>query len=122
MKRATSLKLKRYMSKVKTLDDNNFGYHMFHILIISFGILALVYVLILGNMVFNIIERRSIEKEILSLSNEVGVLELSYLSLSSKVDLNLARTLGFKEIKPKFAIRQTFVFNSSLNIKLDNEI
>ncbi len=121
MKQA-SLKFKRYMGNAKIID-NNLEYRIFHTLLMSFGILAVVYVFILGNMVFNIIERRSFEKEALSLSNEVGVLELSYLSLSSKVDLNLAYSLGFKEIKPKFATRKIIGFNSSsLNIKLDNEI
>lgn len=74
-------------------------------------------------MVFNIIERRSLEKEVASLSNEVGILGLDYLSLSSKVDLDFSYSLGFKQVKPNFATRQILVFNSSsLSRNLDNEI
>lgn len=121
--RQASLKLKMYMGNVNIIDNNNLQHRIFHIILMSFGALALAYILILGNMVFNIIERRSFEKQALSLSNEVGDLELVYLSLSNKVDLPLSYSLGFKETKPKFAIRQAFGLGSSpLSLKLDNEI
>ena len=111
------------MGNVIIIDNNNLQHRIFHIILMSFGALALAYILILGNMVFNIIERRSFEKQALSLSNEVGDLELVYLSLSNKVDLPLSYSLGFKETKPKFAIRQALCLGSSpLSLKLDNEI
>ena len=122
MKKA-SLKFKTYVNNVDIIDNNNLAHRIFRLMIISFGALALCYALILGNMVFNIIERRSLEKEALSLSSEVGNLELAYLFLSNKVDLNLSYSLGFKEIKPKFATRKALGFNSSsFSVKLDNEI
>ena len=65
----------------------------------TLGVLILGYVLLLGNMVFNIVERKALEGRALTLSNEVGNLELEYLSVSQKVDLNLAYSLGFKETK-----------------------
>ena len=120
--RQASLKLKMYMSNVKVIDNNDLKRHVLHILLYSFGILAIGYVFILSNMVFNIIERRSFEKEAFSLGNEVGDLELIYLSLSNKVDLNFSYSLGFKEIKPKFATRKALGLDSSLSLKLDNEI
>lgn len=124
MKKA-SLKLKTYVNNnVNIIDNNDLAYRVFRALIMFFGALALCYAFILGNMVFNIIERRSFEKETLSLLKEVGDLELAYLSLSNKVDLNLSYSLGFKEIKPKFATRKAFGLNSSSlrSVKLDNEI
>ncbi len=69
--------------------------------------LAFLYVLILGNMVFNIVERRALEKEALSLSNEVRNLELSYLSVSNNIDISLSSSMGFKETKATFATRKT---------------
>ena len=57
-------------------------------------------------MVFNIVERKALEGRALTLSNEVGNLELEYLSVSQKVDLNLAYSLGFKETKKTFANRK----------------
>jgi len=122
MKQA-SLKFKRYMGNVNIIDNSNLEHHILHILLMSFGALALMYVLILGNMVFNIIERRSLEKEMLYLSSEVGDLGLTYLALSNKVDLQFSYSLGFKEIKPKYATRQALgLGSSSLSAKLDNEI
>lgn len=122
MKQA-SLQLKRYMGNVNIVDNNNLTHRILHMILVSFGALAIIYVFILGNMVFNIIERRSLEKEIVSLSSEVGDMGLTYLSLSNKVDLKLSYSLGFKEIKPKYATRQTLgLGSSSLNTKLDNEI
>jgi len=68
--------------------------------------LALWYVLILGNMIFDIVQRKTLEKEILTLSNEVRSLELSYLSISNSVDVALSSSMGFKETKATFATRK----------------
>jgi len=70
------------------------------------------YVVFLGNMVFNIVERRSLETEARNLSNEVSDLEVAYLSLSKDVDINLSREFGFHEIKPNFATREALGFGS----------
>ncbi|MFA5791654.1 MAG: hypothetical protein WC884_01295 [Candidatus Paceibacterota bacterium] len=74
--------------------------------------LALWYVFILGNMVFDIVQRRTLEKEALLISNEVADLELSYLSISKNVDLALSSSMGFKEIKATFAIRKSLGYNA----------
>lgn len=73
----------------------------------SFAALALLYILLLGNMVFDIVERRSLEINARSLSNEVRNLELTYLSMSNNVDLALSYSMGFKEAKASFAIRKS---------------
>ncbi len=72
----------------------------------SFAVLALIYVILLGNMVFNIVERKSFEISARTLSNEVGSLELQYLSLSNGIDLAFSHSLGFKEAKASFATRK----------------
>ncbi len=76
----------------------------------TFGILAIVYMLVLGNMVLNIVERKALEKEALALSNEVGQMELDYLSLSQSIDVGMSSMMGFKEIKPTFATRKSLGF------------
>ena len=120
--RQASLKLKSYVGSVNVMDNRNLRHRLLFAILYSFGILAAFYIFILGSMVFNIIERKGFEKEALSLSNEVGNLELVYLSMSNKVDLNLSFSLGFEEVKPKFAIRKTLGFIAPLSLKLDNEI
>ena len=87
--------------------NNNVERLMLRFFVVSFSGLALLYVLLLGTMVFNIVERKSLEKEALALSNEVGDLELSYLSLSNNIDLTLSHSLGFKETATTFATRKT---------------
>jgi len=73
----------------------------------SLGALALCYVLFLGNMVFNIIERKALEVSARSLTNEVGDLESQYFTASNKIDINLAQSMGFKEIQKAYAVRKS---------------
>lgn len=106
--RQATLKLKTYAKNVNIIDNNievrkMILSMMFYIL----GGLALVYVLILGNTVVNIVQRRALEKQELTLSNEVSSLELSYLSLSGSVDLALSSSMGFKQTKATFATRRS---------------
>ena len=104
--RTLAIQMKSYTNKVNIVNNNNMNQRIFNI-IFSFGIvLVLFYVLILGNMVFNIIERKSLEADARVLGNEVGNLELQYLSMSNKVDLNFAYSLVFKETNTKFATRK----------------
>lgn len=116
--RQASLKLKSYANNVVIVDNGNLQKRILNIMFWTLGILAFCYVLFLGNMVFNIVERKSLENYAHSLSNEVGALELQYLTMSQKVDLDMAYSLGFKEIKTKFATRKAL---GSINVA-KNEI
>jgi len=103
--KAIALKVKSYSSNVNIVN-NNLEAKLLHLLLGSLGVLAVSYFLLLGTMVFNIVERRSIEGQIRTLVNEVGAMELTYLDLSNKIDLNLSYSLGFKEANTKFATRR----------------
>ncbi len=105
--RQASLKLKSHASNVNIINNGNLQRRILNIMLWTLGILAFFYVFLLGNMVFNIVERKALEGYAYALSNDVGDLELEYLSMSKKVDLNLAYSLGFKEIKTKFVTRKT---------------
>jgi len=107
--KAMSAKLNMYVKNVNVIN-NDIEKRVFHIIIGSFGLLALLYVLFLGNMVMNIVERRSFEADARTLLNEVSDLELAYLSMSNNVDLALSYSLGFKEIKANFATRKALSF------------
>src|SRR5689334_21220011 len=102
-----ALKLKSYGGRVSIVDNGNLRKRILYILISSGGALALLYVLMLGTMVFNIVERRSLEADARTLSNEVNELELTYLSATNKVDLALSASLGFKETRATFATRKS---------------
>ena len=84
-----------------------------NIIFCSFGALAFLYVLFLGNMVGNIIERRSLETNARALASEVKNLELTYLSMSNNVDLALSHSMGFQETKITFATRKSLSYGST---------
>ena len=75
-------------------------------LLILFGALAFFYVAFLGNMVWNIVERKAYENRARVLYTEVSELELSYLKESQEIDLELSKSLGFKEAKVEYATRK----------------
>ena len=92
--------------KTNIINNSDLQRRIFRSMIYSISFLCLCYVLILGNMVYNIIARKNIETQSRSLSTEVSTLELHYLALSGKVDLKMAYTMGFKETNKSFAKRQ----------------
>lgn len=104
-----------YVRSVNVIN-NNIEKTVLNLILGSFGVLALLYLFFLGNMVMNIVERKGLEVDLRSLSNEVRSLELTYLSMSSHVDLPLSYSLGFKETKANFAIRKSLGSAPALKI------
>ena len=103
--RAISSKLNMYVRGVG-LINNNIEKFFLNLILWSFGALVFLYLLFLGNMVKNIIERRGLEAETRVLSSEVANLELKYLSMTNVVDLAFSYRMGFKETKATFATRK----------------
>ena len=108
-----SLKLKNYATGVQIVDNGDLAKRILHFLLVSLGALALFYILILGSMVFNIVARKSLEAQARTLGDEVGNLELSYLSATNKVDLAFSAMLGFKETKIVFAHKSAGTLGST---------
>jgi len=124
--RQASLKLKNYyQTKVNFITDNDLEKKIFHVLLISFGFLSLCYLFIVGSMISNIIERKTLEVSAHNISNELSELETSYFSMSKEVDMTLSTSMGFKEVKANFATRKALgvLPQNSSSIKLaKNEI
>lgn len=99
-----------YMKSVNVINNNE--KLVLNIIFGSFGLLALLYVLFLGTMVKDIIERRSFEADARTLSSEVRDLEVTYLAMSNNVDLALSHSLGFKEAKTVFTTRKSIGYAS----------
>jgi hypothetical protein len=114
-----ALQLKSRVKNV-SITNNNFEVPrvILNTMLTTLASLAFLYVLILGNMVFDIVERKALEKEMLVLTNEVGGLELTYLNVSNSIDMNLSASMGFKEAKANFATRKAL---GSVKI-INNEI
>lgn len=116
-----AIKMKSYAAGVDIVNNNDIQRRLLGILLASFGLLAFLYVLFLGTMVFNIVERRNVEAESRTLGNEVQDLESSYLSMSSGLDTALSSSMGFKETKISFATRKPLKTLGSAAL-LKNEI
>ena len=117
--RQATLQMKTRIQNVNIMNNNiDVEKNILRTMLFILAALAIFYVLILGNMVFNIIERKALEKEMLTLSNDVGKLEISYLAVSSSVDMQLSSTMGFKEIKATFATRKSLGYLE--NVKFTN--
>lgn len=112
--RTIAIKMKNYGAGINIVNNNNIERRIFHTLILCLGLLAFLYILFLGNMVKDIVERRSLEINVRALSNEVGNLELTYLSMSNNVDLAFSYSMGFKETRAIFATRKSL---SSISLK-----
>ncbi len=112
--KAISSKLNMYIQNVSVIN-NNIERFILNIILWSFGVLLFFYILFLGNTVKNIVERQSFELHARTLTNEVRDLEVSYLSMSSKVDLALSHSMGFKNTQAIFATRKTLGLNSIIN-------
>ena len=110
--RQISLKINRYISGISIINSSAEKITL-NIILGSLGLLSLLYVLFLGNMVANIVERKSLEADIRVLSGEVGQLELTYLSMSNEIDLTLSMSMGFEEAKPTFATRKSLGMETS---------
>ncbi len=105
-----------YKLKINTniVNNDNFERKLFFALASILLILFASYVYFLGSITFNIVERNSLNVEIRNLSSAIGDMETKYLSLSNKVDLSLAGSLGFKEAKnTQFVSREPLARNLS---------
>jgi len=106
--REASLKLYRGIQNASVMQSNaDMPRVILRAMLSTLGFLALTYALLLGLMVWNIVERKNLEKETQALSAEVGDLELAYLSLSSSIDIELSRSMGFEEARASFAPRRS---------------
>ena len=113
-----AIKVKNYGASVSIVNNSNISTRLLHALLTSLLLLAVFYVFLLGSMVYNIVERKSLEADARNIGNEVRDLELSYLALSNSIDLTFAHSIGFSESKPKYVTRKAL---GSITMR-DNEI
>ena len=112
--------MKTYAGSVSIVNNNNLERRIFTTLLLGFAFFTAIYLLLLGNMIFNIIERKTAETEIRNLSSSVSGLELSYLSLSKNINLDMAGSLGFSETsQKKFTSRKAL---GSLKLASSNDL
>ncbi len=77
--------------------------------LIAAGVLFFVYVVILGDTIFDVVSRKVAEQESRELLAEISALELSAFDMYNDLSVEKARELGFVESNPHFASRSLFV-------------
>lgn len=75
----------------------SFEKRTFKTLMVLFSVLFLVYMYVVGTIVFNIVARKDIEHSNQLLTSSLNEMELTYLDSSNSINKSLAQTLGFKE-------------------------
>lgn len=113
-----------YTNEVSIVNDGDIERRVLRAMLLAFGFLSILYVFFLGNMIFNIVERKNVESQVRTLANEVMDLEAKYLSMSEKVNLSESYALGFKDTKINFATRESLgsLGYGKANTKGENEI
>ena len=102
--------VKNLKLQTNIINNNNLDRKVLFCLVSVFAVLVVSYVYFIGSIVFNILERKTVEADVRSLKSNVGQMELQYLSLNNSVDLAFAREKGYEEPKNLyFASRQSLV-------------
>ena len=81
------------------------------------GLTFFVYIYLIGQIVFNVVERRNAETELKFLSNSLSQLEFKYLSKSREINLEYAKNLGFKEPQKIGFVGRTTLTKNTLSAK-----
>ena len=81
------------------IDQSDLGQRLFYGLAIVLVGLFLSYLYFLGTITFNIVERKALESRAKDLASDVSGMELQYLALTNKIDMQHADELGFAEAK-----------------------
>jgi len=84
--------------KAKTqfiIRDGDTRRNIFKVLLSFLILLSVLYIYLIGSITFNILARKSLESNIREVGNQVGNLELEYLTLSGNINTNLGLSLGF---------------------------
>lgn len=91
------------MTKAKAITNDiaeniNTQKMLFTILLTSLIVLFALYIYLIGSITFNVIARKSLEKNVVDLTGNIHQLELAYLNNVNSIDKNYALSNGFVDI------------------------
>lgn len=93
-----------------TLAHSNIKSQKYFLILTSLiGVCLSLYVFFIWNTISNTLSRQRSEKEIARLQTEVSELEFQYVSLTSSMTLEKAKSLGFIELQLSSVARNTDV-------------
>lgn len=86
-----------FNNRTITLVEGSIERNVFLLVSSAIAVSFAFYLVFVGVTIVNIVDRKNIESGNRTLSSKVSGLELSYLSESNKIDLNLAYSIGFED-------------------------
>ena len=87
----------------------------FWILVFLMIFLAGYYFYLINKTIWNVAERQNIEKSLTQLGSDTAEKESNYMALKSKIDLNMARSLGFNTVVKTEYINRTTLGQAATN-------
>ncbi len=103
-----------------TIQHPTFTHTFLKGLMSTFCVLSVVYMYFLGTIIVNIINRKTVDQEIRTLTSDIGTLELRFLSRTRELDLAYAQTRGFVEPQ-KIYFAQKVTAEKGLSLRTSNE-
>lgn len=86
-----------FNNRTITLVEGSIGRNVFLLISSALAVSFALYLVFVGVTIVNIVDRKNIDNGNRTLSSKVSELELTYLSESNKIDLDLAYSKGFKD-------------------------
>lgn len=85
------------MTKEIVHNISNYREKIFTFLVIGIILSAISYSYLLHEAVTNVVQRESVVKQSRSISGKISELEAKYFTVKNTIDMELARTKGFKD-------------------------
>jgi cell shape-determining protein MreC len=77
---------------------------------------AFLYGYFINQTILNVVARKNIEADLIELGSEVSSLEVEYIKLKNKIDLEFAHSLGYKDVSDiKFVSRKSLGKTLTIN-------
>lgn len=91
----------------KKLNINSVERKMFWFLFVALMILSGSYGYLVNKTILNIVDRETIEENIIALNSKISESEFEYIALKNQVNIDYAYSVGFNDAKNmKFASRK----------------
>lgn len=83
---------------IRKINTTLFSPKAFWFMIVGIILLVLTYIYLVNSIVWNVSLRQQTEKRLADLTAQLSTMESTYVSLTSKINIENAYNLGFKDI------------------------
>lgn len=101
---------------LKINEELNGQKYIFWALVAMMIFMVLLYAYLINKTVMNVVLRGKMEKQVSSLEVKVGEMEYKYISLKNGINIDLAYSLGYKNVSdPQYISAKTLGRSVSVN-------